>query len=131
MIVPGVGRLAEGEGRKVHLPRPGGGPPVEVLLCRVGGRLHALDPRCPHEGGRLAEGPLAEGRLAVCPLHLYKFDPQDGRSVEVECEPVRVYPVSEVDGVAEVFLEGLEAADEGHGTDGDRKGCDGPDGDPA
>lgn len=82
----------------------------ELLLCRVRGRLHALDTLCPHEGGRLAEGPLVEGRYAFCPLHLYKFDPRDGRAVEVDCAPARTLPVREVDGVAEVRVDGASEA---------------------
>jgi nitrite reductase/ring-hydroxylating ferredoxin subunit len=104
--VPGVDRLAEGEARKVLFTRPGEEVPGELLLCRVAGRLHALDTLCPHEGGRLVEGPLEEGRLAVCPLHLYKFDPRDGRSVGVECEAARTYPVREVRGTAEIVVGG-------------------------
>jgi nitrite reductase/ring-hydroxylating ferredoxin subunit len=109
--VPGVDRLAEGEARKVLFPRPGEDAPGELILCRVGGKLHALDSLCPHEGGRLVEGPLEEGRFAVCPLHLYKFDPRDGRAVGVECEAARVYPVREVRGTAEIAVGGARGVE--------------------
>ena len=103
--IPGSARLPEGEARKVIVPaeRPDG-PPHEVLLARVEGRLCALDTLCPHEGGRIGEGPLWEGRYAVCPLHLYRFDPRTGEAAEVECAPATTYPVREVDGVAEIEL---------------------------
>jgi nitrite reductase/ring-hydroxylating ferredoxin subunit len=102
--VPGVARLAEGEARKVLVPASGGGPPFEIVLARYQGRLYALDSLCPHEGGRLSEGPLWEGRYLTCPLHLYRFDPRTGRSVEVECANARTYPVREVNGAAELDL---------------------------
>lgn len=100
-----MARLAEGEARKVLVPggRPGAAP-REVLLVRLEGRLHALDSLCPHEGGRLAEGPLWEGRFVACPLHLYRFDPRTGAAQEVECAPARTLRVDEHDGDAELEL---------------------------
>lgn len=103
--IPGVARLPEGEARKVLVPAATpGAPPLELLLVRREGRLFALDSRCPHEGGRLSEGPLWDGGTVCCPLHLYRFEPSTGAAVEVECEPVRTYPVTERDGVAELEL---------------------------
>ena len=102
--IPGAARLAEGEARKVLLENENGEPPVEVALCRVNGRIFAVDSLCPHEGGRLAAGPLAEGRYLSCPLHLYKFDPATGESIGIECDPARTYEVREVDGDVEVTL---------------------------
>lgn len=100
--VPGVSSLPEGEGRKVRFERDG--QTEEVLLSRVGGKLYAADTYCPHEGGRLAEGPLSRERYAVCPLHLYRFDPKDGSCVGIECDPIKVYRAEEEDGVALVWI---------------------------
>jgi nitrite reductase/ring-hydroxylating ferredoxin subunit len=97
--LPGAASVAEGTGRKVRIPREGA-PPLEILICRVAGRLRALDTLCPHEGGRLNEGPLAEGRHAVCPLHLFHFDPKDGSCVDVDCAPAKVYRIEEDGGDA-------------------------------
>jgi nitrite reductase/ring-hydroxylating ferredoxin subunit len=103
--IPGTSRLAEGEAKKILVPAATrGAAPFELLLVRLDGRLHALDSLCPHEGGRLAEGPLWEGGTVHCPLHLYRFDPRTGAAVDVECEPARTFPVREVDGVAELEL---------------------------
>ena len=63
------------------VPKAHAGEKVGVL-CRVDGELHALDALCPHEGGRIHDGPLAQGKYAVCPLHNYKFDPRTGEAVE-------------------------------------------------
>lgn len=103
--VPGVARLPEGEARKILVPAEHpGAPPLELLLVRTEGKLFALDTLCPHEGGRIGEGPLWEGGCVVCPLHLYRFDPRTGQALEVECAPATTYPVREVDGVAELEL---------------------------
>lgn len=103
--IPGVARLAEGEARKILVPSErAGAPPREIVLVRLEGRLFALDSLCPHEGGRIAEGPLWEGRYVSCPLHLYRFDPRTGEAVDVECERARTYPAREVNGVAEIEL---------------------------
>lgn len=103
--IPGSSRLAEGEARKVLVPAATqDAAPLELLLVRLEGRLYALDSLCPHEGGRLAEGPLWEGGCVHCPLHLYRFDPRTGAAVDVECEPARTFPVHERDGVAEIEL---------------------------
>jgi nitrite reductase/ring-hydroxylating ferredoxin subunit len=102
--ITGVAAVEEGYAKKFLVDVPDGGPPRELVLCRVDGRLHALDSLCPHAGGRLAEGPLMQGRYAHCPLHLYKFDPEDGRSIEIECAPAAVYEVREEGDVALVEL---------------------------
>jgi nitrite reductase/ring-hydroxylating ferredoxin subunit len=102
MRVTGTAKLPEGEARTVDVGDPLAGG-RQVLLCRVGGELFALDTLCPHEGGRLSPGPLVEGRLATCPLHNYKFDPRTGRSVGAPCRAARTYRVRERDGDCELW----------------------------
>lgn len=100
-IVKGAGKLPEGQSRVISLGDPLAGG-TEIVLARVDGKLCALDRKCPHENGHLVGGPLVEGRYALCPLHNFKFDPQSGRSVGIECRPAKSYRVREVDGDAEV-----------------------------
>lgn len=102
MLVQGVDRLPEGEGRKVPLGDPLAGG-AEIVLCRVDGALHAIDTRCPHEGGRIVDGPLVEGRWVRCPLHDYKFDPSNGAAVGVPCPRARTYRVVAKGADCEVF----------------------------
>ena len=103
--IPGSSRLVDGHAKKVLVPpERAGQPPREVVLVRFEGRLFALDSLCPHEGGRIGEGPLWEGRYVSCPLHLYRFDPRTGASIGVECKPATTYVVREVNGVAEIEL---------------------------
>ena len=103
VVVPGTSALAEGEARKVDV-----GDPLadgkQILLCRIDGVVHAIDSTCPHEGGRIAAGPLTDGRLAVCPLHAYRFDPRTGKAVDVVCAPVKKYRAQEKDGQTEIWL---------------------------
>ncbi len=67
-----------------------------VLTC-LSGRYGALEGRCPHAGGPLAQGTIENGVL-VCPWHGREYDPFDGR-----CEgyvPVRAYKVEvRADGI--------------------------------
>ena len=105
MRIPGSARLRDGEAKKILVPAErAGAAPHEIVLVRFGGRLFALDSLCPHEGGRIGEGPLREGRYVSCPLHLYRFDPRTGAAVDVECAPATTYAVREVNGVAELDL---------------------------
>ncbi len=101
--IPGSGALAEGQGAALLLRRPEGHV-VEVILCRVDGRLLALESTCPHAGGRIQGGELIEGRYARCPLHWFDFDPLDGRCVNVDCDPADTLRVEERDGVGLVWL---------------------------
>jgi 3-phenylpropionate/trans-cinnamate dioxygenase ferredoxin subunit len=52
----------------------------EVLMVRSGGKFYAAAARCPHMGGRLAQGKL-EGTVVTCPLHGSQFDLSDGHVV--------------------------------------------------
>ena len=101
--IQGVDKLPEGESKKVSIGDPLAGG-TEVVLCRREGRLFAVDVRCPHEGGRIVDGPLREGRFVVCPLHNYKFDPESGRAVGVACRDARTYRVVESGRDCEIFL---------------------------
>jgi nitrite reductase/ring-hydroxylating ferredoxin subunit len=101
--IPGAQRLEEGFARKVLIPGRAG-PAREIVLVRHRGKLRAFDSLCPHEGGRIAEGPLWDGRYLYCPLHLYRFDPLSGRAIGVDCPSARSYPVRETGDSVEVEL---------------------------
>ena len=80
VLVPDVTTLNEGEARKVDVGDVHAGG-TRVILCKVDGEVHALDSRCPHDGGEITTGPLVEGKYALCPLHRYRFDPKTGLPV--------------------------------------------------
>ena len=61
-----------------------------IALARHAGAYRALDGRCPHAGGPLAEGSVEDGKL-VCPWHGREYELETGR-----CEGytgVATYPV--------------------------------------
>lgn len=63
-----------------------------VALCRSGDAVTALDGVCPHHGGPLGHGAVAEGRVA-CPWHLWEFDCRTGafdRDPSLRVETFRV-----------------------------------------
>ncbi len=51
----------------------------DLLVVRVGDRLHALHNVCAHAGGPLNEGRLVDGCIE-CPWHFSRFDLADGRA---------------------------------------------------
>lgn len=58
----------------------------EVAIFRSrDGLLSAIDNKCPHKEGPLAEGITGDGKV-VCPLHGHKFDLKTGQGSEpLEC----------------------------------------------
>ena len=53
----------------------------KILLVRQGDEVRAIEAICPHAGGPLAEGVLADGRV-VCPWHKAAFCIRTGRCLE-------------------------------------------------
>src|SRR6266478_888745 len=49
----------------------------EIAIFNLGDRFLAVDGRCPHKGGPLAEG-IVTGTTVVCPLHAWKVDLESG-----------------------------------------------------
>ena len=70
-----------------------------LCLTRYEGRYGALDGRCPHQGGPLAEGSIENGWLR-CPWHGWDYHPTSGRPPEGFDDGVDTFPVEErEDGV--------------------------------
>jgi len=66
--------------------KPGGMKEVEasntpILVAEVAGSLYAIDGRCSHGQGKLAQGVL-EGYVVKCPLHGATFDLRTGEVVK-------------------------------------------------
>jgi nitrite reductase (NADH) small subunit len=49
----------------------------EIAIFNLGDRFLAVDNRCPHRGGPLADG-IVSGSSVVCPLHGWKIDLRQG-----------------------------------------------------
>jgi nitrite reductase (NADH) small subunit len=63
-----------------------------LLLVNIDGSVHAYENRCPHKGGRLGDGELANG-VIVCPNHRWEFCAKSGRGVNPAGSQLNPYPV--------------------------------------
>lgn len=69
----------------------------EIALFNLGDRFLAVENRCPHQGGPLADG-IVSGCAVVCPLHAWKVGLETGaveRPVSAGC--VRTF-ATRIDG---------------------------------
>ena len=82
------------EGRSVEV----GGH--DLAIFNLGNRFLAVENRCPHRGGPLADG-IVSGSTVVCPLHAWKIDLMAGsvtnRPENLKC--VRTFQTRVEDGV--------------------------------
>lgn len=87
------------EGRSVQIGKR------EIAIFNLGDRFVAIDNRCPHKGGPLAEGIVA-GSAVVCPLHAWKVNLETGTiarpTTENSC--VTAYAVRVVEGVIQLKI---------------------------
>jgi nitrite reductase/ring-hydroxylating ferredoxin subunit/uncharacterized membrane protein len=68
-------KLAEGDLRRVEVGDR------RVVLARYNGRIYAMEERCSHLGGPLADGVLEDGCIQ-CPWHGSRFALEDGHPVD-------------------------------------------------
>jgi nitrite reductase (NADH) small subunit len=52
----------------------------EIAIFNLGDRFLAVENRCPHKGGPLADG-IVSGAAVVCPLHAWKMSLETGKGV--------------------------------------------------
>jgi 3-phenylpropionate/trans-cinnamate dioxygenase ferredoxin component len=86
-----AGELPEGEMRLIETA---GGAKIGVFNC--GGELYAIEDRCSHDDGPLAEGEFDAATCTVeCPRHGSLFDLTSGRPKTLPAyQPVSTYPVT-------------------------------------
>ena len=88
-------------------------PPAQARTVRAGDtmiavfrlsddRVKAVENRCPHKQGPLAEG-IISGDDVLCPLHNWRIHLDDGQVAPPDEGCVKTYPVKVEDGT--VFLE--------------------------
>ncbi|WP_437893910.1 Rieske (2Fe-2S) protein [Sorangium sp. So ce124] len=82
-----LGQIPEGEGKAFHVD----GYEVAVFRTRAG-ELFAVQARCPHRGGQLADG-LLGGNVVQCPLHGLAFDLSTGHPIGAECSALACFAV--------------------------------------
>ncbi len=75
-----------------------------VGLFLSGERVYALENKCPHAGGPLAEGKL-EGLVVECPDHGWKYNVSngEGRTLLAKPVPARAFRTSVEDG--QIWIE--------------------------
>jgi 3-phenylpropionate/trans-cinnamate dioxygenase ferredoxin component len=68
---------------------------LEIGVFNCGGTLYAIEDRCSHDDGPLAEGELDEATCTVeCPRHGSRFDLKTGRPLTLPAYvPVDTFPV--------------------------------------
>jgi 3-phenylpropionate/trans-cinnamate dioxygenase ferredoxin subunit len=79
---------------------------IGVYHCESG--YHAIEDRCSHDDGPLCEGDWEPGSCVVtCPRHGARFDLETGIPLTLPAfQPVETFPVSVVDGMVVVDVEG-------------------------
>jgi 3-phenylpropionate/trans-cinnamate dioxygenase ferredoxin component len=79
---------------------------IAVGVFNLGERLCAIEDRCSHDDGPLAEGDydLEEG-VVICPRHGSRFDICSGRPLSLPAyQPVETFPVVVEDGWVKVDI---------------------------
>ena len=76
-------------------------------VYNLDGDLYAVEDRCSHDDGPLAEGELdADEGVAVCSRHGARIDVRSGRAVSLPAvESVQTFPVRVEDGLVLVELD--------------------------
>ena len=87
-LPPGDKRIVEAAGRKIG-------------VFNANGTLYAIEDRCSHDDGPLAEGPFdPERRVVECPRHGSLFDLETGRPKTLPAYlPVETFAVRNEDGI--------------------------------
>ncbi|HEX5450632.1 MAG TPA: non-heme iron oxygenase ferredoxin subunit [Gaiellaceae bacterium] len=80
---------------------------TSVGVYNCGGALYAIEDRCSHDDGPLAEGEWdRELCRVICPRHGSAFDLRTGTPLSLPAfEPVETYPVIVEDGIVKVELQ--------------------------
>ena len=81
-LPPGTSRIVEWED-------------VEIGVFNCGGTFYAIEDRCSHDDGPLAEGPFDESKCTVeCPRHGSLFDLRSGKPLTLPAyQPVDTFTV--------------------------------------
>ena len=81
-----IDRIPPGEGQTFVVA----GREVAVFRARGTDEVHAVQARCPHKAGLLADGIVGDGKV-ICPLHSYKFDLATGTPLGNACHSLATY----------------------------------------
>jgi 3-phenylpropionate/trans-cinnamate dioxygenase ferredoxin subunit len=80
---------------------------LEIGIFNCEGEIYAIEDRCSHDNGPLAEGELDQATCTVeCPRHGSRFDLRTGKPTNLPAYvPVDTFEVSVEDGVIKVEVD--------------------------
>jgi 3-phenylpropionate/trans-cinnamate dioxygenase ferredoxin subunit len=95
-----VEELPPGEVRIVHAGE------ISIGVYNADGEYYAIEDRCSHDDGPLAEGDWEpEECVVICPRHGSRFDIRTGKPLTLPAYlPVETFPVSVEDGIVKVTV---------------------------
>lgn len=74
--VANINDIEEGRGKLVQADGK------DIALFKKDGKIYAIENKCKHEGGQLAEGEVND-KIVTCPLHQWKYDITTGEGKTV------------------------------------------------
>ncbi|SDZ67905.1 nitrite reductase (NADH) small subunit [Evansella caseinilytica] len=74
-----------------------------ALFHLSSGKVRAVENKCPHKQGPLAEG-MVSGEYVFCPLHDWKIDLTSGEVQKPDDGCVKTYETEVTDGVVYILL---------------------------
>jgi nitrite reductase (NADH) small subunit len=77
-----------------------------IAIFNVDGTFHAIENRCAHRAGPLAEG-FVSGAVVFCPWHDWQFDVTTGACLNAPGVQVRSFSVSVAGGDVLVDVSGV------------------------
>lgn len=92
-----IERIPPGEGRDFVI----GDEEITIFRLR-NGNVHAVQAKCPHRNGPLADGLVGDGKV-ICPYHSFKFELATGKPIGNDCQALKTYNV-EVNTEGEILL---------------------------
>ena len=85
---------------------------LEIAVFRTADdHVFALENRCPHKGGPLADG-IVHGRKVACPLHNWVIDLESGKATGADEGCAQEYPVEVKSGEIRLCVPEARAAAE-------------------
>ncbi|KIE58278.1 ferredoxin [Methylacidiphilum kamchatkense Kam1] len=81
-----INELVSGIGRCFRIGK------IKIALFKThSGKIWAVEGKCPHQGGPIAEA-LCDEKIFICPLHAYPFSFETGNCTISEKFRIKVYP---------------------------------------
>ncbi len=110
--VASAGAIPANEGRRVQFGEQ------TLALFNLDGEYCAVENKCPHKGGPLADGIVA-GKAVFCPLHNWKINLENGCALSGGTGQVKTFPVKIIKNQIYVAFENPQELSSPHALGGD------------